>query len=94
MYNSNLFKSLAFCLFLLVGAASYGQVIGVSTYMIGDLVEVAIDNERGKEGTGEGGGFHYRGGAFGTPCGFVSDPSDTGWDPSLFNGDYFTPNSR
>jgi gliding motility-associated-like protein len=93
MYNSKLFKLITFTLVLFAGVVSFGQVIGVGTYMIGDLVDVAIDNERGKEGTAEGGGFHYRGGAFGTPCGFVSDPGDTGWDPLLYNGDYFTPGS-
>ena len=76
---------------LVAGYSSYGQVIGAGTYLMGDLVNIAIDNPTGKEGTIDGAGFHYRGGAPGTRCGFVSDPSETGWDPLLFNGDYFTP---
>lgn len=78
---------------LMFGFASHGQVIGGNAYIIGDYVNIAIDGAKGKEGTATGGGFHYRGGAGGTPCGFVSDPGDTGWDPALHDGDFFTPGS-
>ena len=80
---------LGFC--LLAGSVSFGQLEGIGAYLIGNQVEVAVDQERGKEGTATGAGFHFRGGAGTVPCGFVADPGDTGWDPALYDGDFFTP---
>lgn len=92
-----LIKNLKAILILAIGLVispwSNGQIIGGNAYIIGDYVNIAIHGIRGKEGTATAGGFHYRGGAPGTPCGFVSDPGDTGWDPALHDGDFFTPGS-
>lgn len=94
MFLAKRLKSiLALAIGLIYGLNSYGQIIGGNAYIIGDFVNIAIDGAKGKEGTATAGGFHYRGGAPGTPCGFVSDPGDTGWDPALFDGDFFTPGS-
>ena len=91
----NLKPILLLTLGLFFGANSFGQLEGGNAYIIGDLVNIAIDGPKGKEGTAEGAGFHYRGGAGTVPCGFVSDQDDTGWDPSPagHQGDYFTPGS-
>ncbi|MFT5822272.1 MAG: gliding motility-associated-like protein [Crocinitomix sp.] len=80
---------------LFFGANSFAQLEGGNAYLIGDFVNIAVDGGKGKEGTAEGAGFHYRGGAGTVPCGFVSDPLDTGWDPSPagHDGDFFTPGS-
>ena len=94
MFLAKRLKSiLALAIGLIYGLNSYGQIIGGNAYIIGDFVNIAIDGAKGKEGTATAGGFHYRGGAPGTPCGFVSDPGDTGWDTALFDGDFFTPGS-
>ena len=54
-------------------------------------MEIAISGAGGQEGTAEGAGFHSRGGAFGTPCGFVANPARDGWVD--YDGDFFTPGS-
>jgi hypothetical protein len=69
------------------------QIDGGNAYLMGDFINIAIDGNKGKEGTAEGAGFHYRGGAGTVPCGFVADPGDTGWDFDLFHGDFFTAGS-
>ena len=59
-------------------------------YMIGEYVNIAIDSEKGREGTDTVAyGFHQR--APGSRCGFVSDPDGSGWAdaPGGMVGDYF-----
>ncbi|NOQ72607.1 MAG: T9SS type A sorting domain-containing protein [Crocinitomix sp.] len=80
-------------LFLVSVQFSFAQIEGGNAYLMGDFINIAVDGEKGKEGTAEGAGFHYRGGAGTVPCGFVADPDSTDWDLLLFNGDYFTPGS-
>jgi hypothetical protein len=78
-------------LFILVLAptANSQEAFG-DAYMIGDYVNVAIDGDKGREGTDAiAFGFHQR--APEERCGFVSDPDGTGWAdaPGGMVGDYF-----
>ncbi len=94
MYLSKRFKTiLVLSVGLLLGTTSFGQIVAGNAYLMGDLVNIAVDGAKGKEGTLNGAGFHYRGGAGTVPCGFVADPAATGWAPALFDGDFFTPGS-
>lgn len=71
---------------------SYGQIDFGNGYLIGDFVNVAVSGERGREGTDVSAfGFHQRAPA--DRCGFVADPSDTGWLDGAggMDGDFFMP---
>ncbi len=76
---------------LFFGTVSFGQLDGIGAYLMGNWVNVAVDQERGKEGTATGAGFHFRGGAGTVPCGFVADPAFSGWAGTDWDGDFFTP---
>ena len=90
-YIKNIKTYFVLFLTLFLGSEVNAQIIAGNAYMIGDRVNIAIDGAKGKEGTATAGGFHYRGGSSSVPSGFVSDPGDTGWDATLFDGDFFTP---
>jgi hypothetical protein len=91
LLSESLKSNLLIVLVFLLGSISYGQIVAGNAYMMGDVLNVAIDGPRGKEGTFEGAGFHHRGGGGATACGIVADPTGSGWAPSLFDGDFFTP---
>lgn len=86
-------SKLLFTVLFLFSINGLTQIYEGNAFLIGNFINVAIDSAKGKEGTGTGGGFHYRGGAPGTPCGLVADPNETGWDSELFHGDFFTAGS-
>lgn len=67
------------CLLILgLTNTSISQEAYGDAYMIGNYVNIAIDGERGREGTDSiAYGFHQRAPA--TRCGFVSDPDGTDW---------------
>jgi hypothetical protein len=89
--SKGLKSNLLIVLVFLLGPIGHGQIVAGNAYLMGDVLNVAIDGTRGKEGTGAGAGFHARGGGGATACGIVADPEATGWDPGLFDGDFFTP---
>lgn len=91
LLTKSLKSSFILALVFLLGSSAYGQIVAGNAYLMGDLVNVAVDGPRGKEGTFAGAGFHARGGGGATACGFVADPSDTGWGVGLFDGDFFVP---
>ena len=65
------------------------QMVGGNAYMIGDYIEVGID-EYGHEGTTNLPGSHSRGGVVtGSYFGFVSNAQMDGW--VNYDGDFFTP---
>ncbi len=89
MFLINKLKSSLLVTFALVASVfSYGQATGGNAYLIGDVVEVGVDGERGREGTDDIPGSHARGGAGGS-FGFVANPADDGW--VVYDGDFFTP---
>lgn len=77
---------------LLVHFAS-SQIVGTNGYLIGNYVEIGID-DAGFEGAdttlGVPPGIHFRSNS-GNLFGFVADPLHTGW--TQFDGDFFTPGS-
>ncbi|NOQ75348.1 MAG: hypothetical protein GQ574_25280, partial [Crocinitomix sp.] len=87
------FIKLLLAILLLVPAFSYTQIIGTSGYMIGDNVEIGI-NDAGHEGAPLLGTSHNRSNAWvGSPVyfGFVANPQLDGWTD--YDGDFFTPGS-
>ncbi|MCH2233440.1 MAG: hypothetical protein MK078_04225, partial [Crocinitomicaceae bacterium] len=82
-------KKLSFTLpfIALLSFSMNAQIVGTSAYMIGDLVEVGI-NQRGYEGAPTLAGSHERGFA---GLGFVANPAADGW--VQYDGDFFLPGS-
>lgn len=81
----------SFSLLLSFGISqSFAQLAGDDAFMLGDYVEVGI-NEFGYEGTpcNDGDTIHCRGGAgeYGT-LGFTANPAMDGW--AVFNGDFYS----
>ena len=77
-------------LFWMGASSSYSQLIGASAYMIGDNVEIGI-NDAGHEGAPRLVGSNNRSNlALGSPVyfGFVANPQLDGW--GLYDGDFFT----
>jgi hypothetical protein len=72
---------------------TFGQIEGGNAYLIGDYINIAIDDTLGKEGTAPGAGFHNRtiGGI--NRCGLVADPTYSDWDSLSFDGDFYIPGS-
>lgn len=75
------------------GFSSYAQLSGGNAFLLGDKVNVAVSGVLGREGTNSiGPGFHERDGVAGeVRCGFVADPEGSGWDLTMFDGDFFMP---
>jgi hypothetical protein len=68
----------------------YSQMVGFNAYMIGQHVEVGID-QNGMEGTDDLASSNSRGpgSCLSSDFGFVADSNNDGWTD--YNGDYFTP---
>lgn len=86
------FKALLMLVLFWMGAAcSFSQMIGGSAYMIGDNVEIGI-NDAGHEGAPRLVGTNNRSNLpIGSPVyfGFVANPQLDGWGE--YDGDFFTP---
>ena len=63
------------------------QIVGVDAYLIGNFVEIGV-NDFGHEGAPTLAGSHERG-AGANPFGFVANPQMDGW--TEYDGDFFTP---
>jgi len=73
----------------LLSSTALTQIVGVNAYMIGNHVEIGVD-EYGMEGTDDWAGWHSRGEFSVTSYyGFVANPQMDGW--GNYDGDFFTP---
>jgi hypothetical protein len=91
--NSKLLLSSLLLTFGIFISPTFGQIEGGNAYLIGDYINIAIDDTLGKEGTAPGAGFHNRtiGGI--NRCGLVADPTYSDWDSLSFDGDFYIPGS-
>ena len=86
-------KHLIASLLLTIGiynSPTFGQIEGGNAYLIGDYINIAIDDTLGKEGTSTGAGFHPRAIGGAVRSGLVADPHYSDWDSLLFDGDFYS----
>ncbi len=88
MIRSLQLKQISVLCLLLFGLNSAAQIVGGNGYLIGNLVEVAVDGNGGHEGTADWAGHHSRGGLPAVPFGFVANSNMDGW--LAYDGDFFT----
>ncbi len=85
-------KTLFLSLILLLNASSFAQLNGNGAYLIGNNVEVGINNA-GFEGTSTLAGSHSRSDQTDPLVffGFVANPQLNNWAGTAYDGDFFTP---
>ena len=88
MIRSLQLKQISVLCLLLFVLNSAAQIVGGNGYLIGNLVEVAVDGNGGHEGTADWAGHHSRGGLPAVPFGFVENSNMDGW--LAYDGDFFT----